>query len=133
MQSKLTFLAVAAIAASLFAGCSKGSDQTSSSSSTTTTTTATAAPAAATTAALAIVRGDGVHGKSIFGAKCAACHGATGTEGGVGPSLKNEKSRKNYDQTVAWIKNPEQPMPKLYPAEISAKDVDDVAAFVQSL
>ncbi|HZX67248.1 MAG TPA: cytochrome c [Candidatus Elarobacter sp.] len=132
MQSKLTYLAVAAIAASIGAGCSKGSDQTSS-SSTTTTTTATAAPAIATPAALASVRGDGVHGKSIFGAKCAACHGATGTEGGVGPSLKNEKSRKNYDQTVAWIKNPEQPMPKLYPAEISAKDVDDVAAFVQSL
>ncbi len=132
MQSKLTYLAVAAIAASIGAGCSKGSDQTSS-SSTTTTTTATAAPAIATPAALASVRGDAAHGKSIFGAKCAACHGATGTEGGVGPSLKNEKSRKNYDQTVAWIKNPEQPMPKLYPAEISAKDVDDVAAFVQSL
>jgi len=32
--------------------------------------------------------------KTIFAANCASCHGATGTEGGVGPSLKNEKSRR---------------------------------------
>src|SRR5579875_3193731 len=44
-------------------------------------------------------------GKKIFQANCSACHGATGAEGGVGPSLKNETKRKNYQQIVAWIKN----------------------------
>ena len=77
--------------------------------------------------------GDATHGKSIFTANCASCHGATGTEGGVGPSLKNEKSRKNYAQTVAWIKNPQPPMPKLYPSPLGEKDVADVAAYVQTL
>ncbi len=77
--------------------------------------------------------GDVAHGKQIFGANCSACHGATGIEGGAGPTLKNEKSRKNYAQAVAWIKDPQAPMPKLYPGTISAKDVADVAAYVESL
>ena len=72
-------------------------------------------------------------GKTIFSANCATCHGATGTEGGVGPSLKNEKSRKNYAQTIAWIHNPTPPMPKLWPSPLNDKDVQDVAAYVQSL
>ena len=77
--------------------------------------------------------GDAAHGKKLFTEDCASCHGSTGREGGVGPSLKNEKSRKNNSQTIAWIKDPQPPMPKLYPATLSDKDVADVAAFVQSL
>ena len=77
--------------------------------------------------------GDAAHGKQIFAANCASCHGAAGTEGGVGPSLKNEKSRKNTAAAIAWIKNPQPPMPKLYPSPLSAKDVADVAAFVETL
>jgi hypothetical protein len=34
---------------------------------------------------------------------------------------------------VTWIKDPALPMPKLYPAPLSEKDVHDVAAFVQNL
>jgi mono/diheme cytochrome c family protein len=125
------FVAATAIAALIAAGCTKGSDQ-SSSSSTTTTTTATAGPAA-TTGTMTVTKGDPAHGKTIFGANCAQCHGANGESGGVGPSLKNEKSRKDYDKTIAWIKNPQPPMPKLFPQPLSEKDVDDVAAFVQTL
>jgi ubiquinol-cytochrome c reductase cytochrome c subunit len=73
------------------------------------------------------------HGRMLYAANCAACHGAVGTEGGVGPSLKGEKSRKNHQETVAWIKNPAAPMPKLYPSPLSEKDVNDVAAYVESL
>jgi mono/diheme cytochrome c family protein len=114
MQSKpFAFVAAAAIAALTAAGCAKGTDQSSS----TTTTTVTAA----------------THGKTIFAANCATCHGANGESGGVGPSLKNEKSRKNYEKTIAWIKNPQPPMPKLFPQPLSEKDVDDVAAYVQTL
>ncbi|MBV9276936.1 MAG: cytochrome c [Candidatus Eremiobacteraeota bacterium] len=63
---------------------------------------------------------------------CAACHGAAAT-GGVGPALRNEKSRKNFAQAIAWIKHPQPPMPKLYPSPLSEKDVRDVAAYVESL
>jgi mono/diheme cytochrome c family protein len=131
MQSKpFAVVAAAAIAALIAAGCAKGTDQSSSSS--TTTTTATSAPAA-TTGAMSVTPSDAGHGKSIFSARCATCHGAAGEGGGVGPSLKNEKSRKNYEKTIVWIKNPQPPMPKLFPQPLSEKDVDDVAAYVQTL
>ena len=134
MQSKpFALLAAGTIAALIAAGCTKGSD----SSSTTTTASAPAAPAA-TSAGSATetgklsgsAQGDAAHGRTIFAKYCAQCHG---TEGGVGPPLKNEKSRKTYAQTVAWIKDPQTPMPKLYPDTIGEKDVADVAAYVQSL
>ncbi len=121
-------LAAGAILALVAIGCSKGSDQSSQSSSTTTTTTSSG-QAPSSTAAM----GDAARGKQIFTTNCASCHGATGTEGGVGPSLKSEKSRKNYEQAIAWIKNPQPPMPKLFPSPLSEKDVDDVAAYVESL
>jgi mono/diheme cytochrome c family protein len=76
--------------------------------------------------------GDVAHGKTIFAQNCAACHGASG-QGGMGPPLKNEAARKNLAETEAWIKKPAPPMPALYPNPLSAKDVADVAAFVQSL
>lgn len=76
--------------------------------------------------------GDPAHGKALFAANCSACHGATG-EGGVGPKLQGEKSRKNFAAVVAQIKNPAPPMPKLYPSPLSDKDVNDLAAFVETL
>jgi mono/diheme cytochrome c family protein len=76
--------------------------------------------------------GDAAHGGTVFAANCASCHGAAG-QGGFGPSLKNEKSRKDLAAAVRWIKDPAPPMPKLYPSPLSEKDVSDVAAFVESL
>jgi mono/diheme cytochrome c family protein len=141
MQLKpLALLSAGAIAALIVAGCAKSADQSSATTTTTTTASAPAAPAAtsagsATTASKmsGAAQGDATHGKSVFTANCAGCHGATGIEGGAGPTLKNEKSRKNYAQAVAWIKDPLPPMPKLFPDTISAKDVADVAAYVESL
>jgi mono/diheme cytochrome c family protein len=141
MRSKpFALFAAGAIAVLIAAGCTKGSDQSSTSSTTTSTTTASTAPVSSATAAgttstsgTMAAAGDAAHGKTIFDANCATCHGAGGVGGGVGPSLKNEKSRKNYAQTVAWIKNPQPPMPKLYPSPLSEKDVEDAAAYVQSL
>jgi mono/diheme cytochrome c family protein len=140
-------LAAGALAALIATGCSKGSDQ----SSTSTTTTAESSPAASATTGTSstdtsssssaapaaapggTAMGDPAHGKTIFAANCASCHGATGHEGGVGPSLANEKSKKNYQATIAWIHNPQPPMPKLWPSPLNDKDVQDVAAYVQSL
>lgn len=71
-------------------------------------------------------------GATIFQQNCSACHGAHG-QGGIGPSLIGESSRKNLQRAVTWIENPLPPMPKLYPATLSEQDVRDVAAYVESL
>lgn len=76
--------------------------------------------------------GDPKRGEQVFGAICALCHGPGGS-GGVGPSLIAENHRKNYEETVAWIYNPDPPMPHLFPSPLSARDVEDVASYVQSL
>ncbi len=134
MNTRLALITVA-VAGLVMAGCSKGTDTT-----TTTTTNPAAATAAPSVAAApaggsmsAAMSGDSAHGKTIFAANCAQCHGAGGAKGGVGPALLGEKKKKNMAATVAWIKNPQAPMPKLYPSPLSEKDVEDVAAYVQSL
>jgi mono/diheme cytochrome c family protein len=85
------------------------------------------------TGAPAVVMGDPKHGRDIFKQNCASCHGAAGAGGGIGPVLKGEKHRKNYAAAIAWIENPQPPMPKLYPSPLSLSDVQDVAAYVESL
>lgn len=90
-------------------------------------------PANAHASAAAAATGTGVdRGRTLFSQSCSACHGVKG-QGGVGPSLRNESSRKTLAQTAAWIKNPAPPMPKLFPSTLNGKDVDDVSAFVQTL
>lgn len=123
MKRSLSSLLVSCLAFAWLAGCAKSSS------------TSEGAHAAATGPVIGALSagGEAAAGKDVFTRNCSACHGATGTEGGIGPSLKNEKSRKNLAQTAAWIKNPQPPMPKLYPAAIGEKDVDDAAAYVQSL
>jgi mono/diheme cytochrome c family protein len=113
-----------AIAGVLVAACSKGSSNSNQGAGTMTTSAGNS---------VMMAMGDAAHGKQLFSQNCANCHGPTGREGGIGPSLRNEKSRKNNSRTIAWIKDPQPPMPKLYPASLSDKDVADLAAFVQSL
>ena len=82
----------------------------------------------------AVVNGDKENGKLVFQANCATCHGATGVEGGVvGPSLRSENARMDYAATVSWIEDPQPPMPHLYPKVLTAQEVRDVAAYVESL
>lgn len=89
-----------------------------------------ASPASAATGP---AMGNVARGKQIFGQNCSICHGATGHEGGVGPPLTGERKRKSYTATIAWIKHPMAPMPKLFPSPLNEKAVADVAAFVQTL
>jgi mono/diheme cytochrome c family protein len=117
-------VSVVALSAALglaLAGCSKNSSSDHGGN------------ASATGAAGGAAVADVAHGKQIFSQNCATCHGATGTEGGVGPSLKDEKSRKDTAAAITWIKDPKPPMPKLYPSPLSEKDVADVAAYVETL
>jgi mono/diheme cytochrome c family protein len=77
--------------------------------------------------------GDPDRGREIFRTNCATCHGATGVEGGVGPSLRGESARKDDEATIAWIEHPLPPMPTLYPSPLTRDEVSDVAAYVQRL
>jgi mono/diheme cytochrome c family protein len=77
--------------------------------------------------------GDAVRGQLVFNTNCATCHGTDGRSGGVGPSLIDENQRQDLARTIVWIENPEPPMPKLYPSPLAEEDVEDVAAFVQSV
>lgn len=72
-------------------------------------------------------------GATLFAANCAACHGSRGTTGRIGPSLKDERKRKPAEAVRAIIADPDPPMPKLYPAHLSASDVDDLTAYVETL
>jgi mono/diheme cytochrome c family protein len=73
------------------------------------------------------------HGRSIYLAQCAACHGRDGTGGQIGPQLRNERLRRTFAQVRDIVLDPEPPMPKLFPARLSAADVRDVSAFVETL
>jgi mono/diheme cytochrome c family protein len=78
--------------------------------------------------------GDRDRGRQVYKMNCAVCHGATGAEGGpIGPSLRGERERLDFSATVAWIEDPQAPMPKLYPKLLSKQQVLDVAAYVQHL
>ncbi|HTU70467.1 MAG TPA: c-type cytochrome [Candidatus Baltobacteraceae bacterium] len=95
---------------------------------------AVTAKSSANAGTAATIGGDAKTGAQIFAKNCSACHGATGVEGGtIGPSLRDEKTRMDYNGTVSWIEDPEPPMPKLYPQSLTQAQVRDVAAYVQSL
>ena len=117
------------LASPFITGCTKSNTDASSTAQ---ASSSAMAPAAASPAAVAIAGapGDAAHGKVIFASNCASCHGATGGGGGT---LKGEKTRRTEAAAIAWIKNPQPPMPKLYPSPLSEKDVSDVAAYVESL
>ena len=72
-------------------------------------------------------------GRAIYLAQCAACHGRDGTGGQVGPQLRNEHVRRTFTQVRAIVLDPEPPMPKLFPARLTAADVRDVSAYVETL
>lgn len=72
------------------------------------------------------------HGKQLFAQNCAGCHGAQG--GGLaGPSLLNWNAKMTPEKTMALIKNPKAPMPRLYPSILSESDVADIATYLHTL
>ena len=70
-----------------------------------------------------------MHGREVYDAYCLKCHGSAP----IGPPLANVKAHMTLAATLAQIKNPAPPMPKLYPNPLSEQDVNDVAAYVQTL
>jgi ubiquinol-cytochrome c reductase cytochrome c subunit len=68
-------------------------------------------------------------GRVIFATYCVKCH----VSAPIGPPLANIKAHEALAVTISQIKSPAPPMPKLYPSTLSEQDVDDVAAYVQTL
>jgi ubiquinol-cytochrome c reductase cytochrome c subunit len=126
-----SLFAACALVALLISGCAKGGSEADS-SATKGPITDTASNGLKQNPVAANAMGDAVHGKEMYAQNCASCHGVN-AQGGMGPNLHHEKARKNYQATIAWIKNPQPPMTKLYPAPLSESDVADVAAYVQTL
>ena len=73
------------------------------------------------------------NGKAVYEAQCAACHGRRGAGGPIGPSLRNENTRRSYRDVYALVLDPAPPMPKLYPSRMTQSDLRDVSAYVESL
>jgi mono/diheme cytochrome c family protein len=130
LKRLLTVAVVCALAAT-FSGCAKSAS--TDASATSGPVTDLDSSGLKPTGAPAMTMGDPKHGEQIFAANCASCHGAAGAGGGIGPVLKGEKQRKDYAAAIVWIKNPQPPMPKLFPSTLSQNDVQDVAAYVESL
>ena len=71
------------------------------------------------------------HGATIYARQCSACHGAAGIGGQIGPALRGKHLSAHVVRFA--ILHPQPPMPKLYPAQLSARDLADVVAYVASL
>ena len=71
-------------------------------------------------------------GATLFVKNCAACHGERGA-GPIGPSLVQIRTRKSSSEIEAVIRNPDPPMPKLYPQDLTDADIADLTAFVETL
>lgn len=133
MKSLLTVVAACVLGSLIVTGCAKSTSSEGANASASGPVTDMDNSGLKPTAAPAVVMGDPKHGADIFKQNCASCHGTAGAGGGIGPVLKGEKQRKNYSAAIAWIENPQPPMPKLYPSTLTQSDVQDVAAYVESL
>jgi len=126
MKRRTLVLAATLLLSSMFCGCESKSTHDSS--------TAISQPGIDDTQyAGRAYAGDTANGQLVFNTNCATCHGAGGRSGGVGPSLIDENQRQDLQQTIVWIENPGPPMPALYPSPLSEREVEDVAAFVQTI
>jgi mono/diheme cytochrome c family protein len=122
----MSLLAVCAVAAFGATSCSKSASSDSATAAATGTANSGSNPSGT-------IAGNATHGQDIYRDNCAGCHGVAGA-GGIGPSLKGERRRKDDAAAIAWIKDPQSNvMPKLFPAQLSESDVEDVAAYVESL
>ena len=78
------------------------------------------------------VEGDVASGKEVFAtAGCGGCHtlSAAGTNGSVGPNL--DDASPSYDKVVERVTNGQGAMPS-FKDDLSAQEINDVAAFVSS-
>jgi alcohol dehydrogenase (cytochrome c) len=69
------------------------------------------------------------NGARLYGQVCQSCHGPDGNLI-ADHKLGNLKARRDLASTIAYIKDPKAPMPKLFPDLLDEKSVTDVATWV---
>lgn len=72
------------------------------------------------------------HGANVFAANCAACHGPNGSGGIIG-DVRNEEQKRTVGGTARLVMEPPRGMPRLFPNQLSAADVQAVAVYLHSL
>lgn len=68
-------------------------------------------------------------GRKLYSQVCVSCHGPDGNMI-ADHHLSTLKARKDLKATVAYLKDPKPPMPKLYPDPLKEQDILDVAAYL---
>ena len=68
-------------------------------------------------------------GRERFRTLCADCHG---TDGGLlaNADLRTLKQRKDRAATLAFLRNPKAPMPKLFPSILKEQDLSELATYL---
>jgi nitric oxide reductase subunit C len=71
----------------------------------------------------------------VFNQMCIACHSLGGQGGVVGPALDNVGSRRDYDNLVVWLTDPQKVKPgTLMPRlPLSEADIVELASFLSQL
>jgi mono/diheme cytochrome c family protein len=69
------------------------------------------------------------NGRKLYGQICQSCHGPDGNLL-ADHRLANLAPRRDLPSTIAFIKDPKAPMPRLYPDLINEQSVIDVAHFL---
>ena len=69
-------------------------------------------------------------GRKLYSQICSNCHGPNG-DLIAGHELSTLKARRDLADTIAYIKNPKPPMPRLYPGLLNDQGVTDVATWLQ--
>lgn len=82
-----------------------------------------------TRSAAASVASNNTNGAKLYAQICISCHGPDGNMI-ADHKLAGLKSRRDLASTVAYIKDPKLPMPKLYPDLITDQNVVDVATYI---
>ncbi len=78
-------------------------------------------------------RGDAARGGELFRLTCAACHSAAGSGGALLDEAAPDLRQSTSAQIGEAIRGGPSPMPKFGSSALDDQQVDDVAAFVQTL
>jgi alcohol dehydrogenase (cytochrome c) len=84
-------------------------------------------PATATN--ITVATKDAANGRRLYGQVCQACHGPDG-DMLANNKLRNLGARRNLASTIAYIKDPKLPMPKMFPDLLDEQSVKDVATWI---
>ena len=71
---------------------------------------------------------------AVVASLCTACHMVGGQGGAVGPALDDAYTRKNREQMVAWLRDPQSVKPdtKMPKLPLSEQQINEIADYLQS-